>query len=199
MALYMKAHADEIDELIAKIKSQPVTGKSSDSEKKLASLWLLRNFAKLDGENTEPPKQPIQAATPAPRPKARGENEQSEIADGYSSSTARYVRADDYNLPLDIDNIQLEHRSRNDSAQYGLGILACQWLVIDKLANAEHAKDHNSEAMIARALDFAKERFHEMRQLQKKLGVSDNVLFEAIGRGNDSDAKRQLDLYERWD
>jgi len=196
MAVELKAHADEIDAQIAEIRSQPVTGNPSDSQKKLVALRALRDFAKLD---TQPPKPLVQKSAPAPPPSAHGrkaENFSAEIGEGYSNA-ARYVSAGEPNLRLAVDNIQLEHHSGNDSDQYWLGVLAARWLVIGKLATNPNSL--NSEIAVSRARDFAKQSFHEMRQLQKKLGISDNLLFEAMGRGNDADAKRQLDLDERWD
>ena len=47
-ALALKARADSIDNLIAGIQKQPVTGKPADAEKKLPSLKALRKLAKLD-------------------------------------------------------------------------------------------------------------------------------------------------------
>jgi hypothetical protein len=47
-ALALKARADSIDNLIAEIQRQPVTGKPADAEKKLPSLKALRDLAKLD-------------------------------------------------------------------------------------------------------------------------------------------------------
>jgi hypothetical protein len=47
-ALALKARADSIDNFIAEIKKQPVTGKPADAEKKVPSLKALRKLAKLD-------------------------------------------------------------------------------------------------------------------------------------------------------
>ena len=121
----------------------------------------------------------------------------SKIQAGFSHAKS-FVSSDDYRLLSIIDNIKSADISF-ESDQFRLGVRAGQWIVIDKLAHTEQAKNLNSENAISQALDFAKQSFHEMRQLQKKLAIDDNILFKSINHENDRDARRQFDLYERWD